>query len=421
MHKKIASIMMASIICLNLTGCGNKENIDVSAGEKITLSFSWWGNDGRNERTMKAVEKFEEKYPNIKVKIKFAEWTGFQKKMAIYISGNTEPDLMQINYSWMEDYSKDGTGFYDLDQLSKQINPAEFSETVLEYGRQKGILNGVPSSLNGKILFYNKTLFDEVGAKIPETWEELFEAGEKFKNTGKYVLAMDGANIWTLCKAYVEQKTGHKFLTENHEIGFTEEDFKEMYRFYKELLAKQVVSTDFSPDPIKNGEAAGTLEWYTKNANIESSIEKAGGETVQGTQLVLAGAKNSGWDIKPAMLFGISKNTEHPEEAALLLNFLLCDEEAVEVLESERGLPVTVSGNQILEAKGSIDEKQKSGQEKLEAVNPSLMSPYYENTAMTTIYSDALKQILYGGAAEESWARETRKTFIKTLELLKNK
>ena len=47
------------------------EGLTVNTTDSIEITFSWWGGDARHEATLKAVEAFMEKYPNITVKSSF--------------------------------------------------------------------------------------------------------------------------------------------------------------------------------------------------------------------------------------------------------------------------------------------------------------------------------------------------------------
>ena len=49
--------------------------------------------------------------------------------------------------------------------------------------------------------------------------------------------------------------------------------------------------------------------------------------------------ERTGMYFKPAMYYSISAKSEHPEESALLVDFLLNDPAAGEILLSDRGLP----------------------------------------------------------------------------------
>jgi oligogalacturonide transport system substrate-binding protein len=57
----------------------------------VTLRMSWWGGDSRHEATLKAIERFEEKYPHITIKAEYAGWDGHLQKVATQIGGGDSP------------------------------------------------------------------------------------------------------------------------------------------------------------------------------------------------------------------------------------------------------------------------------------------------------------------------------------------
>ena len=54
-----------------LTGCSGTDESS-SAGGKVVLRYTWWGNPDRAARTQEAVDLFEEKYPDIEVQTSFS-------------------------------------------------------------------------------------------------------------------------------------------------------------------------------------------------------------------------------------------------------------------------------------------------------------------------------------------------------------
>ena len=44
------------------------------------------------------------------------------------------PDVMLINYGWLDTYSSDGSGFYDLNTLSDYIDFENYIEEGLAFG-----------------------------------------------------------------------------------------------------------------------------------------------------------------------------------------------------------------------------------------------------------------------------------------------
>ena len=56
-------------------------------------------------------------------------------------------------------------------------------------------------------------------------------------------------------------------------------------------------------------------------------MKENGYDVKVGEYICEPGAKSLGWFVKPATMYAISNNTEHPEAAAKLLNYLLNGEE----------------------------------------------------------------------------------------------
>lgn len=417
-RKKIA-MALGFMMGILATGCSmNAEEVSNSSEEEVSITFSWWGNDERHEATIEAIEVFEEKYPYINVNVEFSEWTGFQKKMNIYVAGHTEPDLMQLNYDWLEKYSADGLGFYDLSTLGDQITLDAFSEEILSYGYKNGKLNAIPISMNGKLLMYNQNLYDSFGVNIPTTWDELFAAGEAFDKEGYYPLSLDRNMFWNLACTYIEQKTGHTFVDEKGNLGFTKEDLMQIAKFYEMMRSKGVIPpvTKSSDKHIEDGFYGGSYRWITNIKKVANSIsEHNKDKMVLGQPLIMEGAKSSGWVVKPSTMLGISAESEHPQEAALLLNFLLNDPAAISLLGTERGVPVSKIAYKQLEFQ--IPTQEKEALTLINQNNPVLISPYVEHHLVTECYEEAVRKLEDSNADLTTWVDETYNALVKQLVL----
>ena len=84
---------------------------------EVTLKFSWWGGDSRHEATQKAVDAFMAKNPNIKVEVNFGAWSGWEDAMSTSFYAGTAPDVNQVNWNWIENYSGDGSVFLDMNTV----------------------------------------------------------------------------------------------------------------------------------------------------------------------------------------------------------------------------------------------------------------------------------------------------------------
>ena len=177
--KKVLAVVLSAAMTAGLTACGTKagesdpqtesvtkEQAQSSEGSKsgdgnVTIKISWWGGDSRHEATLRAIEAFENKYPNIKVEAQYGAWGGWLDQLSVQMAGGTEPDVVQINWNWIYEFSKDGNGFADLNQYSDTIDLTQYPNNLLDQMTIDGKLQGIPVSSTGKVFYWNKTTFDK--------------------------------------------------------------------------------------------------------------------------------------------------------------------------------------------------------------------------------------------------------------------
>lgn len=65
-RKKLFSAMCIFAMVFSLTACGStaeetkeKDGNESSAGDEVTLRFSWWGGDSRHQATLDVIELYE--------------------------------------------------------------------------------------------------------------------------------------------------------------------------------------------------------------------------------------------------------------------------------------------------------------------------------------------------------------------------
>ncbi len=434
--KKIISVI-AAVGCIGgLSACGGSSSgktvMPDGSLDKCSLRFSWWGGDDRHQATLEAIDLWNQRNPEIEIIPEYGGWDGWTEKVSAQLSGGTEPDIMQINYDWLISFSADGKGFYDLGNLSEQLDLSQFSEEVLDFGKVNGIQNAVTVSVSGRGLFYNSETYRRIGAEYPETWSELIDLGKKFSTEDIYPLDLDiqsGGTAWYLAVVYVQQQTGRDFLSLDGELGFSEEDIAAALEFYKHLENSHVirridVRTDEdgtaalyqSPEFI-DGRVAGVLEWGSSVGKYEMSLDK--GVLEAGPLLSDNSGNNSGWMIKPSLMYAVSRNTQYPDEAAAFMNFLLNDGDAAEILGTTRGIPASRAAEGRLEESGKLTGLAQENDTLLEQIDTVTISPYMELTQMKEFYNTAIERVSYGEATVEEAAAEMYASITEYLERIK--
>lgn len=334
--------------------------------EACTLSFSWWGGESRHTATLDAVKAFEEKYPGIKVESTYGAWSGWEDSMATMFATNTAPDVNQINWNWLDSYSSDGSAFLDLNQVSDVLDLSQYSQESLGQCTVAGELQAIPVSMTGRIFYWNKTTFDKAGIDVPKTLEELKAAGETFKTQlgdEYYPIALGEYDRMILMVYYLESVYGKPWV-ENDALQYTAEEIQEGLQFIESLEDAHVTpsiqtitgdgaeSLDKNPKWM-NGTYAGIFEWDSSASKFSAALEE-GQEFVVGDYFTDMGSYQGGYS-KVSLAFAISETCEHPKEAAMLLNFLLNEDEGTTIMASERGIPLSAAALANCESKGLLN------------------------------------------------------------------
>ncbi|MBQ1519771.1 MAG: carbohydrate ABC transporter substrate-binding protein [Ruminococcus sp.] len=415
--EKIRHIIAVSVSALIFTsaaaGCSD-EKVIKEHKQQTEISFSWWGNDIRNEYTLAAVSKFEELHPDIKVDCSYSEWSGFEARSRVRMISNTEADVMQINFGWLEEYSSDGDGYYDLEKQRDLIDISSFTDEQLEFGRMNGVLNALPIAMNTETLYFNKTLFDKYGISIPHTWDDLFDAAKVMSKDEVFPLSGSKKSIWLLLLAYAEQTCGKALLDENGDLQFKPKDFQIMLEEYKKMTKEKVIPQVeyFVRTEIDSEKYAGAVAWVSDADNYFKECIKKGDEILIGDYPSYDPEKSgAGWYTKPAQLYAVSRDTEQPEEAAMLLDFLVNSKEMALLQGVEKGIPLSSVARKYIDEQGMLNGIQYEASQHMEDNKETRsMDPFLEDSDVIDCFMKECNEVLFGKSSIEYAANTLYKT-----------
>ncbi len=194
--KNISMLGAASVLtAATLAGCGssstagNSNSSNSSGGqsssakqETITFVAAQYSDNTKPFWT-NLIQRFEQKYPNIKVNLQVVGWTAMDQKVNTMISTHQTPDL--LNYNEYASFAADGL----LNPTSTWV-PKDVLNNVYPSFLQSGEINGtgygLPLLASVRALFYNKDLFKKAGiTSPPTTWTQLQQdAVQITKKTG---------------------------------------------------------------------------------------------------------------------------------------------------------------------------------------------------------------------------------------------
>lgn len=183
--------LMAAIMGLSMTGCGNKA-VDNSEMEYVTYL-----NAGEDDPV---VEGFKKENPDINVKFNILDGSNYEKLLQPRMMSGDAPDVMLMQTTDMYKKYKNEKWIADIGdtEAGKKIKADEGLMSVL--GGENGEVYGIPidGGASGILIYYNKKIFDKYNISVPQTQDEFFAACETLKTNGVDPMVFGGADAWTI-------------------------------------------------------------------------------------------------------------------------------------------------------------------------------------------------------------------------------
>lgn len=351
--RALAAVAMATGAAIALAGCAGGTAAPEPAAtfdpdEEVSLDLAFWGNDVRAELYNEAIAAFNEEYPNITVNASFLGFPEFWEKRQTEAAGGNLPDVMQFDYSYLRQYSQNSL-LLPLDPyLGNIIDTEPLAENILSIGVVDDVTTGIPTSTNAWGLFLNPVLLETAGVEQFEggSWEDYTDwmaevtdaSGGQFWGGSDYTGRIQNFEIQL-------RSEGSYLFSEDGEPGFDEERLTEFWESGQEIrdgigVPQQRVEEVTPLGPFDTANTASELTWDNFGSgylgNLGASYTELGlvapPVTEEGTKDLY---------LKPSMLHAISANTDHPEAAATLVNFLVNSPQSGEIFGTNRGLPAS--------------------------------------------------------------------------------
>tara|TARA_R110002020_G_scaffold475905_3_gene714240 strand:+ start:175527 stop:176816 length:1290 start_codon:yes stop_codon:yes gene_type:complete len=338
-----AALAAAAAVAVGIAMVGCAPASEAEQGE-VEIRFSWWGTDSRHELTNEALDLFEEKNPGITVVRDFGGFDGYIDKLLTQAAGNNSPDVFQLYEEVLREFASRGQ-LYDLNEATSQgLNLEGWDQALLDTSTIDGSLSALQFGLTTQAFIFNTELFDQAGVSIPTegwSWDDLATAAKQVSDgtdAGTFGVT-DLSTGYQVFEVWANQN-GEAYLTDEG-LGFSAETLEEFWQYWADLRASGAATpgslTSEYPTPfdaIIASKAASGFIFANQMAAVQSSIEaeiavdRMPGET-----------PTAGSYLRTAMNIAIGSKTEHPKEAAMLVDFLLNDPEAYEILGIDRGVP----------------------------------------------------------------------------------
>lgn len=343
--------MAAVALCVTAacgTSVGAADVPVVPAKGDVTIRLNWWGGDARIKATEKAVKGFEKEHPNIHVDTEYADWTGYWDKLAVQSAGGNAPDAMQMDELYLAFYGS-MDALLDLNKTSKYLDLSTMDKSLKTMGQVEGKQVAAPAATSQYGVIVNNDLLDSLDLTLPDTdhwtWDEFGDFAKQVsdKSGGKIIgaIAPDngyGLQLWarqhgeSLFKGNtvaISPETLASFL--QLPADWAKNGIEGSAERWSENTAATLNDTDFGKDKQAMMIAQAT--------QITPYAEAAGTDNMTLVQLPQITPGERTMYLKPGMYWAISSGTQHPAEAAMLVDYLINDKNVGTILGTERGIP----------------------------------------------------------------------------------
>lgn len=374
---------MSAALLSSLSGCGNTpaaeapvENMGNQAEttqpkssdmeEKVTFQFIQ-AQPEYQDAAGKLVNAYMEEHPNVTVEL-VTDSTNLKTNLQ---AGNIPEIFYTEGYNVMKAYEE-----YITD-LSDQPWVPNISEEALECVTMDGKVVGMPFTIAGEGVVYNKKMFAEHGWEVPETWSELKALCEEIQAAGITPFVNEFGDAWLLGQlmsggGYAYIPDTQKFTDQLYagEVTFSEnEQMKKSFEVIDLMLQYGL------PDPLSytwnetcaafaTGEAAMTFEgdwiWdtvYPIDQEIDCGIFALP---------ITDNAEVTKMLVDANMCWHVGKGSAHPEAAIAFIDWVTSSETAKAILLEDYKIVPCFKGweyqgtNQLAESTMQYKEAGKS-------------------------------------------------------------
>jgi multiple sugar transport system substrate-binding protein len=180
-----------------------------SSNPKVLTGASWA--DGVNDLVFGTIRDSFEASSGLSVNPQAAvPFSDYQTRFRTLIAGGSPPDLMRLNDDFLREMSDKKT-ILDVDSYIEAdgIDPSDYFENVFDFTALPGGRAGLALGTAPRVMFYNKTLFQERGVPLPPTtwssdgwtWEDFLDTAKALTTDDTYgaIVVKDTAfeNIWS--------------------------------------------------------------------------------------------------------------------------------------------------------------------------------------------------------------------------------
>ncbi|WP_220449023.1 ABC transporter substrate-binding protein [Nonomuraea mesophila] len=379
----LAGVMLAASAC----GGGSSGSEDGT----VELRFGWWGNNDRADATQKVIDAFQAKNPGITVKGSYTDFNSYFDRLATEVAAGRAPDVITLGGAYPREYGDRGA-LLDLSKVTLKTD--KIGTAALDNGKFGGVQYGVPSGVNAIATVINPAVFDKAGVEVPDgdtwTWDDFKRIAKELSGKlPKGTFALADPTRTDMLDAYSRQR-GEALYTADGKVAISAKTLVDWWTMTLELRdagatppASQTAELITQPAPEQSlmgrGLAAMQFDW----SNQLTALTKAAGTPLKLIRVPgESAATQPGMWLQASQIYSINARSEHPEEAAKFVDFLVNSTDAGKIILADRGIP---ANSDVREGIASVlGEEEKAQADFIDDLTPKAGPPLVIGPAGST-------------------------------------
>ncbi len=165
--------------------------------EQVTINFWTWRPEDV-ESYNKLIATFEGQNPGVKVVQTAHKNTEYNTILSAALSGGSGPDVFQSRaYGGLETFAQSGY-MEPLETWVPELKDFSAASRLGASSIKDSKIYGVPFASQTLFVYYNQAMYDKLGLKVPQTWDQFIANLQAMKAAGVLPLANGGKDGWTL-------------------------------------------------------------------------------------------------------------------------------------------------------------------------------------------------------------------------------
>nr|WP_199702539.1 extracellular solute-binding protein [Jiangella rhizosphaerae] len=198
---------VAAATALTLAACGGASpgdstdgstdgNGDAGGDTAGGAASAWILTGGGWPVTAASFERWNEEHPDQQIAVEEFENDAYKEKIRTSVGSGEAPTLIM---NWTGGTLADYVANDQVVDIGAET--ADLASRVMPSVAQNGVIDGttyaVPmNDVQPVVLYYNETLFEQVGIEVPTTWQETLDAVAAFRDAGIIPFSLAGQSVW---------------------------------------------------------------------------------------------------------------------------------------------------------------------------------------------------------------------------------